>query len=116
MGAFTSVTPVGRASNFEGRKVLIVTAVGPASYDANGSEIDLGTSTHGLLDGFTTASGAMCIKVAGTGADKYIATAVAGASSHTLKIVVRDAEAMTAAAEVSGDISGLTFTFVCYGI
>lgn len=115
MGAFTSVTPVGRASNLEGRKVLIVTAVGPASYDAGGSEIDLGTTALGLLDGFTAASGATCIKVAGTAADKYFATAIAGASAHTLKIVVRDAEAGTAAAEVSGDISALTFTLVCYG-
>ena len=110
MGAFTSVTVVSRNNVGEGRKVITVTAVGPASYDANGSEIDVGIAALGAWDGLTTVRGGTVKQIAGTARDKYFATCVVGAQNYTMKVVVRDAEAGTAASEVSGDISALTFT------
>jgi len=110
MGAFTSVTVLGRSTDAQGFKRVVVSAVGPASYDAGGSVIDLTTATLGVLDGFTTVIGGTLLRAEHTSAAssiKYFASVVAGTGASP-KIVVRDADAMTAMAQVSGDISAVT--------
>lgn len=110
MGAFTSVTVLGRSTDAQGVKKLYVSAVGPASYDAGGSVIDLTTTTLGALDGFNTVIGGNLLRaVHSTPASsiKYVATVVAGTGASP-KIVLRDADAMTAMAQVSGDVSAVT--------
>lgn len=118
MSAHTITSVVGGNRLSKGFKSTIVTFTGSASYDANGSNLALGTTDTGMNveDGFASSVlGGSIIKITGTGADKYLATVIPG-SGTTVKVVVRDAEAMTAAAEVSGDISGLTFTAIFHGV
>ena len=82
MGAFTSVTVIGRSSTSEGFKRVLVTAVGPASYDAGGSAIDLSAATLGADAGFTTVKGGHCVMAAhGSTKIKLDAHVVAGASA-----------------------------------
>lgn len=117
MSAHTVASVVG-TNMAAGFKSTIITFTGSASYDANGSDLALGSAATGLdvHSGFASSVlGGTVLKITGTGADKYFATVIPG-SGTTVKVVVRDAEAMTAAAEVSGDISGLTFTAIFHGI
>lgn len=119
MGAFTSVTVVGSNRDATGLKSLIVTAVCPASYDAGGSAIDLSTSTLGVLDGFTTVYGGHLLKAVHTtpaNSIKYHASVITGAAGDTPKVVVRDADAGTAMAQVSGDQSAVTLTLQFFGV
>ena len=116
MSAHTVTGVSGTLNLGAGFKASIITFTGSASYDANGSSLALATTDTGFdkHTGFTTILGGTVIQVAGTNKDKYIATFVSDATTSP-KVVVRDCEAMTAAGEVSGDISGLTFTAIVFG-
>ena len=118
MSAHTVTASVALGGGLLGRKASLVTFTGSASYDANGSALALGTTDTAMdvNSGFASAvSGGVVIQCSGTGADKYFATFIPS-SGTTVKVVVRDAEAGTAASEVSGDISGLTFTAIIFGV
>ena len=117
MGAFTSVTVIGRSAVGEGVKRLIVTAVGPASYDAGGSAIDLSAAALGAMEGFTTVYGGHLLKAAHASTSiKLQASVVGGASATSPKIVLRDADGGTAMAQLSGDVSGYTITMEFVGV
>lgn len=117
MGAFTSVSVLSTSTNGKGRKSAIVSAVAPASYDAGGSVIDLTVATLGALDGFTTISGGHLLMATHTtpaSSLKYLTQVVAGTGASP-KIVMRDADAGTACAQVSGDVSAVTLVMQFYG-
>jgi hypothetical protein len=79
--------------------------------------LDLTTATRGALDGFTTISGGhllMATHSTPASSIKYLTQVVAGTGASP-KIVVRDADAGTACAQVSGDISAVTFVMQFYG-
>lgn len=129
MGAFSSVTELSNQFSTKHRKA-VVSAVGPASYDTNGSVIDLSALAGG---GFTKVHGVRLIGVGAHAADKYHATFIPGASyspsTGTLKL--RDMTnviggtvsggTITVAAPVSEvasttDLSGVTFVFEVIGL
>lgn len=112
MGAFTSVTHVATL-NAIGGKVGIFTAVGPASYDAGGSVIDLSTNLT-ADQSFTSVKGVQVIGMGASASAKYWAAYITGASVALGKAFLRD---LTAAsdAEASGDLSSHTFTFAVFG-
>ena len=117
MGAFTSVSVLSTSTLGKGRKSAIVSAVAPASYDAGGSVIALTTTTLGALDGFTTISGGHLLMATHTtpaSSIKYLTQVVAGTGASP-KIVMRDADAGTACAQVSGDVSAVTLVMQFYG-
>lgn len=117
MGAFTSVTVIGRSSNGEGLKRTIVTCVGPASYDAGGSAIDLSVTALGEAAGFTTVYGGQQLKCAHASTKiKVHANVVSSATASAPLIVMRDADAGTAMAQVSGDNSAYTLTMEFVGV
>lgn len=117
MGAFTSVTVIGRNSNGEGLKRVTVTCVAPASYDAGGSAIDLSVATLGADAGFTTVYGGHMLKCAhATTKIKVIAHVVSSSTATAPLIVMRDADAGTAMGQVSGDNSAYTLTMEFVGV
>jgi hypothetical protein len=109
MGAFTygTVTRVNPSSN---GKTVEFSVTGPASYDANGSVIDLSVATRGAWEGFTVLYDVEQVSIGAHGNDKYRLMFVPGSSgaAATGTLKVRD---LTAAsdAEASGDLSGVTF-------
>lgn len=111
MGAFTygTVTRVSPASN---GKTVELSVTGPASYDANGSVLDLSVATRGAWEGFTAVYDVEQIGIGAHGNDKYrlmfVPAASGAAATGTLK--ARDLSAASDA-EVSGgtDLSGVTF-------
>jgi hypothetical protein len=110
MGAFTAVTLL-QENNSGSTKTRIFSALGPASYDAGGSVIDLSSAT---LGGFVGFSEVYCGQLAGIAAasTKYqcvFVPAAAGAAA-TGKIKIHDSSA-AADAEASGDLSAVTFYF-----
>lgn len=116
MGAFTSVTCVAFTSG--PIKRAVVTALGPASYDAGGSTIDLSSAVSGL-DGantFTKVWGLNRLGVSAHASSKYGIAYVPAASNApaTGKIKLDDLIQATPA-EFSGDASGTTFTFEIVG-
>jgi hypothetical protein len=114
MSAFTVVSVLG-SENLQGRmKKVVCTATGTASYDANGSIIDLSTSgVLGTAHGFTGVHGVKVINVSAHGSDKYqFAYIRATPATGTLK--VRDVT-QAADAETSGDLSSITWTFEVIG-
>ncbi len=116
MGDFTSVTVVGRNSNGEGLKRVIVTAVAPASYDAGGSAIDLSAATLGAREGFTTVYGGHCLKAAHASTKiKLDAHVVSSATATAPLIVLRDRDG-TDTPQLSGDVSGYTVTMEFVGV
>lgn len=116
MGAFTSVTVIGRESIGEGLKRVIVTAVGPASYDAGGSAIDLSAATLGAQEGFTTVYGGHCLKAAHASTKiKLDAHVVSSATATAPLIVLRDRDG-TDTPQLSGDVSGYTVTMEFVGV
>lgn len=117
MSAHTFVSTLSTSTNGKGLKSAIVSFTGSTSYDAGGSTLDLTTATRGALDGFNTISGGNLLMATHTTAGnsiKYLCQVVAGTGASP-KIVVRDADAMTAAAQVSGDISAITFVMQFFG-
>lgn len=118
MGAFTSVTVIGRNSTGEGLKRVIVTAVAPASYDAGGSAIDLSAATLGAQEGFTTVYGGTMLKAVHTTAassKKYFAQVLSGTATAPL-ICIRDADNATAMLQGTGDLSAITVTMEFVGV
>lgn len=116
MGAFTSVTVIGRESIGEGLKRVIVTAVAPASYDAGGSAIDLSAATLGAQEGFTTVYGGHCLKAAHASTKiKLDAHVVSSATATAPLIVLRDRDG-TDTPQLSGDVSGYTVTMEFVGV
>lgn len=125
MGAFTVTSVIGCATGDMGRgKSVVLTATGPASYDAAGSIIDL-SSANTVLTGFVSdaafvrVTGLKLVGIGAAAADRYFCTyvpAAAGAPA-TGKVKVRDANDATAMAEVAGatDLSTVTFTFEITG-
>lgn len=119
MGAFTSVTVIGRNSNGEGLKRVTVTAVAPASYDAGGSAIDLSAATLGADAGFTTVYGGTMLKAVHTtpaSSKKYFAQVLSGASATAPIICIRDADNATAMLQGTGDLSAITLTMEFVGV
>lgn len=125
MGAFTVTSVTGCATGDMGRgKSVVLTATGPASYDAGGSIIDLSSANTvltGLLNeaAFVRVTGLKQVGVSAAAADNYYCQyviAAAGAPA-TGKIKVRDADDATAMSEVAGatDLSTVTFTFEITG-
>ena len=123
MGAFTVTSVVGCSTGDMGRgKSVVLTATGPASYDAGGSVIDL-SSANTVLTGFVSdaafvrVTGLKVVGIGAAAADRYFCTyvpAAAGAPA-TGKVKVRDADDSTAMSEASGDLSTVTFTFEITG-
>ena len=117
MGAFTSVTFVG-ASSLDVLKTVTCTATAPASYDANGSVIDLSTAGGlGALYGFTRVDAVMVGGITSAHTTDpyrvlYVRAAAGAAASGTLKI--RDLAAASDA-EASGNLSALTLCLVVHG-
>lgn len=109
MGAFTAVTWVADIDHGTNGKKAIFTATSPASYDANGSVIDLSEATIGSGHGFQVV---YSVKVAG----RPIAGATAGAGFDGIYIPAAAYDAATGKiimsniwqatpAEASGDLS-----------
>lgn len=123
MGAFTVTSVIGCATGDMGRgKSVVLTATGPASYDAGGSILDL-SSANTVLTGFVSdaafvrVTGLKQVGVGAAAADRYYCQyvpAAAGAPA-TGKVKVRDADDATAMSEASGDLSTVTFTFEITG-
>lgn len=125
MGAFTVTSVIGCATGDMGRgKSVVLTATGPASYDAGGSIIDL-SSANTVLTGFVSdaafvrVTGLKQVGVGAAAADRYYCQYVPGSSGApaTGKVKVRDADDATAMSEVAGatDLSTVTFTFEITG-
>ena len=123
MGAFTITGVTACATGDMGRgKAVVITATGPASYDAGGSVIDLSSANTTLTTllneaAFVRVTGLKQVAIGAAAADRYYCQYViasAGAPA-TGKIKVRDADAATAMSEASGDLSAVTFTFEITG-
>lgn len=114
MGAFTSVTQISNELHTHGRRA-VVTAVGPASYDAGGSVIDLSALTGG---GFNKVHGVTLIGQGTAANDRYQPTFIHAAAyaAATGKLKVRDINATDSAAEASGDLSAVTFVLEVIGL
>lgn len=108
MGAFTAVTWVRDINHGSNGKTAVFTATCPASYDANGSTIDLSEATigsgHGFMEVFqVTVSRPIAGATAGAGFDGvYIPAAAYDAA--TGKIIMSNIWQATPA-EASGDLS-----------
>ena len=113
MGAFTSVTQLSNELGTHERRA-VVTAVGPASYDAGGSTIDLSSLAGG---GFSKVYGVKLISQPTAANDKYQPTFINAASyaAATGKLKIRDVSA-SGDAEASGDLSAVTFVLEVTGI
>lgn len=109
MGAFTSVTHIATLNDGTGSRRILISAVCPATYDANGSTIDVSEATLGSGHGL-----AICwsIKLAG----RAIAGATAGAGYDVCYVPAAAYDAATGKlivsyiwqatpAEASGDLS-----------
>jgi hypothetical protein len=113
MGAFTSVTQLSNEFGVHERRAVI-TAVGPASYDAGGSTIDLSSLAGG---GFSKVYGVKLIGQPTAASDRYQLTFITAASygAATGKLKVRDINAASDA-EASGDLSAVTFVLEVTGV
>lgn len=125
MGAFTVTGVVGCATGDIGRgKSVVLTATGPASYDAAGSIIDL-SSANTVLTGFVSdaafvrVTGVKLVGIGAAASDRYFCTYVPAAlgAPATGKVKVRDADDATAMSEVSAaaDLSAVVFHFEITG-
>lgn len=108
MGAFTAVTWVRDLNHGSNGKTSVVTAVCPASYDANGSVIDLSEATlgsgHGFMEVFHVAvSRPIAGATAGAGFDGVYIPDTAYAAA-TGKIIMSNIWQATPA-EASSDLS-----------
>lgn len=119
MGAFTVVAELQNELGTKSRKAVI-TATGPASYDTNGSTIDLSALTGG---GFTKVHGVTRVGIAAHGNDKYLMSFVPGSSYDPVgKLKVRNATIVTTGTPGSldevpstTDLSGVTFILEVIG-
>jgi len=109
MGAFTSVTQVSASSGSP--KMVVFTALGPASYDAGGSVIDLSVATLGAFAGFNTVHSASIVSSTAAHTCNFIRGA-----ANAGKIVVFNAVAVDGGDEASGDLSGSTFRVTVTGV
>ncbi len=119
MAAFTAAT--GVAQNRKDKlKTVTFTAVGPNTYDASGSVLDLSTAAAGLgpLYGFKKrVDGCHMIGVSAHASSKWLCTyvpAAAGAPATGLVKVDLLIQA-TPAEEGATDMHATTFTFVAFG-
>lgn len=125
MGALTITSVLGCSIGDMGRgKSVVLTATGPASYDAGGSVLNLSsgnTTLTGLLGEafFTRVTGVKVVGVSPAASDRFHAAYIPAAlgAPATGLIKVRDADDATAMAEVSGatDLSATTFTIEITG-
>lgn len=119
MAAFTSVTGVGQ-NRKDKLKTVTFTAVGPNTYDAGGSTLDL-SRTGGLKNlGFAKrVDGCVCLGVivAQSASAKWTLTYVQATSSApaTGKMAAGLTWQATPAEEGATDMSGTTFLFVAFG-
>lgn len=117
MSAFTVASVVGFKNDAGALKEAVITVTGTASYDTNGSVINLGTGgVLGASQGFQSVHGVEVIKVSAHASDRYkISYVNVSAAAGTLK--VRDAAAMTAMSEVANttDLSSITWTLRVVG-
>lgn len=120
MSAFSASELSNELHGKQRRAVVLVT--GTASYDTNGSVIDLSALTSG---GFTKVHGAKLIGVGAHTSDKYLMTFVPAASyaAATGTIKVRNALIVTTGTpgsldEIASttDLSALTFVFEVVGV
>lgn len=124
MGALT-ITSVLKANNLGGRhKSVIFTATGPASYDTNGSVLNLSSGNTVLtgldpLASFEGIHGVRCLGVAAHGSDRHqpVYVRASGGAAATGTVKVRDAAAGAAMSEVASttDLSSHTFIFEATG-
>jgi hypothetical protein len=116
MGAFTSVTAL-EVTPLPNGKLVVFSAVAPASYDAGGSTIDLSSAGGlGAWGCFQVVYSCVQCGFDATANEKYKASflpASAGAAA-TGKLKVRD-ESQAADAEASGDLSAVTMYFTAVG-
>jgi hypothetical protein len=111
MGAFTATTQVSAASGSP--KVVVFTALGPASYDTGGSVIDLSVATLGAFTGFTTVHSASVVSSNAAHTYNFIRGA-----ANAGKIVVFNAAAADGGDELANatDISGTTVRVTVVGV
>lgn len=102
MGAFTSVTFVKEIDHGTNSREILLTAVAPASYDANGSTIDLSTWFAEVFE-CKLAGRPIGGATAGAGFDVIYVPATAYAAA-TGKLIVSNIWQATPA-EASGDLS-----------
>lgn len=120
MSAFTSVTVVHRMSA-GGIKQAVVSAVGPSSYDSDGSVIDLSATTLGAWDGFNVVYSCVPCGYAAAADTQYHAAFVIGTAGApaTGKVVLYDIVGGISGANItqaSGDLDALTFYFLVTGV
>ena len=116
MGSFTghSVKAVDQGSI----KEVILDIVGPASYDAGGSILDLSSAVTALAGTitFTKVWGVTLIAVSAHASSKYGVRYVPGASNApALGKLKLDDLIQATPAEFTGDASGTTFTIKVHG-
>lgn len=122
-GNFSALTVLWE-SNAGGVKMRGISALGPASYATNGSELDLSSdSTDGLGNAYDAFSEVYTVLLSGVASgvvasSKYRAAFVPGTSgaAATGKVKLHDITAASGA-EVTNttDLSGTTFYFVVMG-
>ncbi len=118
-GNFGTLTVVA-GSDSGGLKTRIISALGPATYSANGSELDLSSdATDGLSNKYDAFAVVYSVVQCGVGAHAgdvyrcmYIPAASGAAATGTVKI--RDLTA-SSDAEASGDLHATTFYFMVTG-
>ncbi len=117
MAAFTSVTGVSQ-NRKDKLKTVTFTALGPNTYDASGSVLDLSrTGGLGLLGFKSRVDGVHCIGVSAHASSKWLCTyvpAALGAPATGLVKVDLLIQA-TPAEEGATDMHATTFTFVAFG-
>lgn len=117
-GNFSALTVLGESNN--GLKTRVISCLGPATYSAGGSELDLSTdSTDGLGNYYDAMSVVYSVVLCGVGAaasSKYQCAFIPGSSgaAATGKVKIHDTS-QAADAEASGDLSSLTFYFMVTG-
>lgn len=119
MGAFTSVAVAGSIRSSGEIKQAIIAATGPASYDSDGSVLDLSTTTLGAWDGFTKVYGCTLVGYTAAADTQYHGAFVIGSSGDpaTGKVVLYDLTGGVSGANV-GQASGsvaVVFYFLVTG-
>lgn len=119
MSAFTAPTVKTRLDGGTG-KCIIYSITGTASYDSDGSTVDLSAATLGAWDGFNEVFAAAIVGFAAAADTQYLAQYVIGSSGApaTGKLVVYDLTGGVSGANVgqaSGNLSAITFYLMVFG-